>query len=236
MSEESRETSQPGTSQPGTQPTDIRIVGYCRTCGIGLDEANVRMANGTIYCADHVPQPDTASSSNGQQQTYQSAYAHSPYTAPPHAAGVGDASPGTAFLLGLIPGVGAIYNGQYLKGLVHIFILGLLFTAADHGGGALFGLMIPGFWFYMAFEAYHTARRKREGLPVDDFSGLDLGQHAGQRSQFPLVAVLLILFGIVFLLDNLDLLEFRRVIRFWPVGMIGIGLYMLYVRVAGGRS
>ncbi len=125
MSEESRETS-----QPTGQPTDIRIVGYCRTCGVGLDEANVRMANGTIYCADHVPVADATSNSNGQQQTYQSAYAHSPYTAPTPPPGVSDASPGTAFLLGMIPGVGAIYNGQYLKGLVHIFILGLLFTGS----------------------------------------------------------------------------------------------------------
>ena len=35
--------------------TDIKIVGYCRTCGTGLDEANVRNSNGTIYCAEHLP-------------------------------------------------------------------------------------------------------------------------------------------------------------------------------------
>lgn len=215
-------------SEETSQHAEIRIVGYCRTCGVGLDEANVRMANGTIYCAEHVPKGDAASSG---QQTYQSAYAHSPYTAPPQPPpGAGDASPGTAFLLGLIPGVGAIYNGQYLKGLVHIFILGLLFSAADHGGGPLFGLMIPGFWFYMAFEAYHTARRKREGLPVDDFSGLDIGKNA----QFPIVAVLLIVAGVVFLLDNLGILELYRIMRLWPLGLIVLGLYMLYVRTQGG--
>lgn len=215
-------------SEETSQHAEIRIVGYCRTCGVGLDEANVRMANGTIYCAEHVPTENAAP--GGGQQTYQSAYAHSPYTAPPPPPGMGDTSPGTAFLLGLIPGVGAIYNGQYLKGLVHIFILGLLFTAADHGGGALFGLMIPGFWFYMAFEAYHTARRKREGLPVDDFSGLDLGKNA----QFPVVAVLLIVFGVIFLLDNLGVLELRRIMRLWPAGLIALGLYMLYARTSGG--
>ena len=34
--------------------TEIKIVGYCRTCGTGLDEANIRTANGTIYCEEHV--------------------------------------------------------------------------------------------------------------------------------------------------------------------------------------
>ncbi len=64
----------------------------------------------------------------------------------------------------------------------------------------------------------------------------DLGRHPGKPSQFPLVAVLLIFFGVFFLLDNLGLLEIRSVIRFWPLGMIVVGIYMLYVRVAGGRS
>ena len=56
--------------------------------------------------------------------------------------------PGVAFVLGLIPGVGAIYNGQYAKGLIHVFILGMLFTIVgsnDVGGfEPLFGVLIPG--------------------------------------------------------------------------------------------
>jgi hypothetical protein len=114
---------------------------------------------------------------------------------------------------------------------VHVIILALLFMAMDNSGGGsepLFVLLIPGFWFYMAFEAYHTARRRRAGLPVDEFSGL-----AMNRSRFPIAAVLLIVFGVIFLLDNLGWLELRRVLKFWPVGMIALGVYLLYVRMAG---
>ena len=60
---------------------------------------------------------------------------------PPRDAG---ASPGLAFLLGLIPGVGAIYNGQYVKGLMHVVILGILISIVSSGsaGGMepLFGM------------------------------------------------------------------------------------------------
>jgi hypothetical protein len=201
--------------------TDIKIVGYCRTCGTGLDEANLRTANGTIYCAEHVPpelprRPEAAS----------------PYTAPPPPP-AGDGSPGAAFVLGMIPGVGAIYNGQYAKGIVHVVIVALLIMAADnsYGAGPLFALLIPGFWFYMAFEAYHTARRKRDGLPVDEFSGLGISE---QNSRFPVAAVLLIVFGILFLLNNLGLLYIRELMRYWPVAMIALGLYLLYARMKGG--
>ena len=148
---------------------------------------------------------------------------------------MGDGSPGAAFVLGMIPGVGAIYNGQYAKGMVHVIILAMLFMAADNSSGsaALFGLLIPGFWFYMAFEAYHTARRKKEGLPVDEFSSLGM---TDQPTRFPVAAVLLIVFGIIFLLDNLGFFQIRELMRFWPVGMIALGVYMLYERMTKGND
>jgi hypothetical protein len=143
-------------------------------------------------------------------------------------------SPGVAFVLGLIPGVGAIYNGQYAKGLIHVFILGMLFTIVgsnDVGGfEPLFGVLIPGFWAYMAFEAYHTAKLRQMGQPVDEFSSLV--PQGGSR--FPIAPVLLILLGVVFLLNNLELFELRRMLKYWPVMLIALGLYMLYLRMNSG--
>jgi len=217
---------------PQTQQAEIKIVGYCRTCGTGLDEANVRYAHGTVYCAEHVPKeapPYTQANASG-------AYSQSPYTAPAHSP-YSDASPGTAFVLGLIPGVGAIYNGQYAKGIVHIVILAMLIMAVDNGHGAgaeaLFGMLIPGFIAYMAFEAFHTAKRRREGLPVDEFSGLGMMPH---DSRIPVIPLLLIAFGIVFLLDNMGLFDLRDILKFWPVMMIGLGVYLLYARLGGNRN
>jgi hypothetical protein len=217
---------------PPSIPPEIPVVGYCRACGKALDSASVHTSHGTIYCAEHVPlEPPPASDGTG------SPYA-SPYTAStpppvPHA----DVSPGVAFVLGLIPGVGAIYNGQYAKGLIHVFIVGMLITLVssnDVGGfEPLFGMLIPGFWAYMAFEAYHTAKLRRLGQPVDEFSSLMPG-HGGSR--FPVAPILLIALGVVFLLNNLDIFELRRMLRFWPVMLIGLGLYMLYLRMAGPSS
>ncbi len=159
----------------------------------------------------------------------------SPYTAPAPPPIVNhDASPGLAFVLGLIPGVGAIYNGQYAKGLVHVIIIGLtisiLSNDAARGFEPLLGLLLAGFWFYMAFEAYHTARRRQQGLVVDEFSSL-LPMHGG--AGFPIAPVLLIVLGVVFLLNNLDLFHIERVIRYWPVLLIALGVFMLYARLTG---
>jgi TM2 domain-containing membrane protein YozV len=143
-----------------------------------------------------------------------------------------------AFVLGMIPGVGAIYNGQYGKGLVHVVILGLLITMADSGAAAGMGplifLMTAGFFFYMAFEAYHTAKKRQRGEGVDEFSSL-LPQ---KNSAGILVApALLIGVGVLLLLNNLGLLEVRQVLRYvFPVLLIAVGALMLFNRVSANRN
>ena len=109
---------------------------FCRNCGkpLGGDEK----AAASIYCSACATQ-----------------FASAPVS-PPAMAPVADpsASPGLAFLLGLIPGVGAIYNGQYAKGLAHVFIFGLLLSINEnhHGPEPLLVMLM------MAFTSFHSRR------------------------------------------------------------------------------
>ena len=75
-------------------------------------------------------------------------------------------------LLGFIPGVGAMYNGQFMKAFIHVVIFVLLILAANNISG-LFGILIAFAVIYMAFDAYKTAEAKRLGLPLPDPLGLD---------------------------------------------------------------
>jgi hypothetical protein len=161
----------------------------------------------------------------------------SPYTAPgyptPH---VPDESvhPGLALFLGLIPGVGAIYNAQYAKGLVHAVVFGLLVSAVanahNDGMAALIGIMIAAWVFYMAFEAYHTARNRRYGLAVEEFSGQFDFRTSGGR--FPAGAILLIGLGFILLLDTTDIISIDEFSKYWPIGLIVLGVWMLYSRLS----
>ena len=224
---------------------DARIIGYCRMCGKALAENDATAAEGTLYCAEHAPQAQAAASAGAAPPALQAEappfQAASPYAAPgqppPLPKTDPSISPPLAFVLGFIPGVGAVYNGQYAKGLLHVVIFGsiisILSSGAAQGFVPLFSLMIPTFVFYMAFEAYHTAKKRREGEMVDEFSGLV--QARGARSRFPLAPVLLIGFGLLFLLDNLDLLRIGRLLRYWPALLIGLGLYLLYERITESK-
>jgi serine/threonine protein kinase len=67
------------------------------------------------------------------------------------------------FLLGLIPGVGALYNGDYKKAAIHVGIFIALSALSDVATGSLgsaLGWVRFAFFFYMAFDAYHTAKQK----------------------------------------------------------------------------
>jgi Domain of unknown function (DUF5668) len=220
--------------------SEANIIGYCRVCGKALDETNATAAEGTLYCTEHAPQAQVSAPPPLPSEP------PSPYTAPAyHAAppplSKADArvSPGLAFILGFIPGVGAVYNGQYAKGLVHVVIFGsiisILSSGAARGYEPLFGLMIPTFVFYMCFEAYHTAKKRRDGEMVDEFSGL-VRRDSVAPSRFPLAPALLIAFGILFLLDNLEVLKIGRLLRYWPAALIVLGLYLLYERITETKN
>ncbi|MBZ5490477.1 MAG: DUF5668 domain-containing protein [Acidobacteriia bacterium] len=140
-----------------------QAVAYCRTCGKALCEECKRDVMGAIYC-----EPCIAARLQGANATTV------PGAVPPPApVGVpGAPNPMIAGFLGLIPGVGAMYNGQFVKAFAHVVIFVMLIIAANNIHWA-FGWMIAFFIFYMAFEAYKTAEAKRHGLPAPDPLGLD---------------------------------------------------------------
>ena len=201
--------------------TDVPAAAFCRSCGRALCADCRRVAEGPVYCAEHAP----ASAASG-------AGAPSYGTAPPP----GHSNPALAFLLGFIPGVGAIYNGQYAKGFVHVIIFGLMISIISsnsaHGLEALFGILIAVFVLYMPFEAYHTAQRRNQGEQVDEFSSLFHGSHRGHSGG----AVALIVVGAIFLLNTLGVVEMHQILRFWPVLLIAMGVNMLHSRLSGAAT
>lgn len=157
---------------------------------------------------------------------------------PPSSYALANVSPPLAFFLGLIPGVGAIYNGQYAKGLVHALIVGLVISIlnsrAVNGMEPIFAILLMVWWFYMAMEAYHTARKRQAGEPVDEYSSLiDFRSHKGQ---VPVAGIALIVLGIVLLLHTLDFLNFEYLVRYWPVLLIAAGVYLLWGRFFSGTA
>jgi len=144
--------------------SDTPAVAYCRTCGKPLCSACKHEVRGVVYCEDCI-----AARLGDTIPAAVPGVGGTPTVIMPVSSGP---SPGLAAILGFIPGVGAMYNGQFVKAIVHVGIFVTLIWATDHVND-LFGMGI-GFWvFYMVFDAYQTAKARLMGTTPPDPLGLD---------------------------------------------------------------
>ena len=88
----------------------------------------------------------------------------------------------------------------------------------------LVALMLVAFWVYMPFEAYHTARNRQMGQPVDEFSSLV--PHGAARN-FPIAPVILIGLGTAVAAEQSGDLRTAADAALLAVLLIGAGVYML---------
>lgn len=154
-------------------------------------------------------------------------------------------NPGTACALGFIPGLGAVYNGEYVKGLIHVIIFGGLIAIMSNSNNmpdgitAMIAIFFAIFYCYMPIEAYRTARAKRLGLPVTGFFGdtvtppvtpSEPGSGVVRRNHTG--SIILILVGVFLLLATSGVLSSRWMWNFWPLVLIAIGVALIFKRRA----
>jgi hypothetical protein len=209
---------------------DLAAVAFCRTCGKPLCSACTRDVRGVIYC-----EPCLAARLEGTAPA--AGFVPAPAAYPPP---VGTAprpassypNPAVAGILGAIPfGIGAVYNGQYAKGLAHMFIFGLLIYGAGHAGSLdwLFGVAIPFFVVYQIIEAVRTAKALQAGQPAPDPMGLNQTFSMGEKfdaGKIPVGAIVLIGLGVLFLLHTMGMN--LGLDRLWPLFLVFLGAWMFY--------
>src|SRR6266566_9392069 len=77
-------------------------------------------------------------------------------------------SPFVATLLSFVPGLGAAYNGQTSKAIVHFAIFASFFQMAVLTQGLQFFILgVLGTWLFAAVDACRTAQLMRAGLALD---------------------------------------------------------------------
>jgi hypothetical protein len=232
---------------------DIAPVAYCRTCGKPLCANCTRDVKGVIYCenclADRLQgvQPPALPPAAG--------FVSSPSA--PVTPGSGPNPAVAGILAGFFPfGVGAVYCGQYAKGLAHLVIFTLLVwgeSVIDNGGvNTILGLGIAFFYVWQIIDSVRTAKALQMGQPAPDPFGLAqaFGAEPAQpgpvtqpgqvteetrASRIPTAAVVLIGLGVLFLLQTAGVFEFGWN-RLWPFFLIGLGIWMFAVRMGAVGS
>ncbi len=198
--------------------SDVDAVGYCRNCGKAMCPACVRPVRDVLYCEEclaaivGIPAPAPAVAPPPVESQYQMPASDLPAASPSHTR----SSPVLAFFLGFLPGMGAFYNEQYGKGMIHLAIFLVLFISGIDGGmsggaEAALWICVAGLWVYMPVDAYRTAKARQAGA---------------------IGPILLIGAGVLLLLHNFDWFPWYRISQFfWPAVLIGAGVLMMRNRL-----
>ncbi|MGH9592155.1 MAG: B-box zinc finger protein, partial [Bryobacteraceae bacterium] len=120
---------------------EVDATGYCRNCGKALCPACTREVRGMLYCesclADLLSRPQPTQ---------------------------GGGNPALATLLGFVPGLGAVYNAQYMKALVHVLVFAAFvgFLSGGHPDWMypVGGILLSAFIVYMAIDANRSAKAR----------------------------------------------------------------------------
>ena len=176
MVDETPQSTGAAGPERATEPRDS-ILAYCQQCGRGLTASTQRRVGTGIFCEPCAAVRMSQASGWTPVNTATSYSAGSPNMSASSTAG--EPNPMFAGFLGLIPGVGAMFNGQYAKGVIHLIVFVVLVSLADHAYW-VFWWFVWGWIFYQAFEAYHTAQARRDGQPLPDpFGWNELGERLG---------------------------------------------------------
>ena len=130
-------------------------------------------------------------------------------------------SPKRAAVCALIPGMGAVYNNEYLKAITFFAVFAALVMMADNVHN-VFGFGSFAFLIFTMFDSYRVAEAKTlarvEGEAVTKAQSPDKTV-AGW-------GIFLIFLGVLFMLQNMIPYHFLQ--RMWPLVFIILGGYLVY--------
>jgi hypothetical protein len=219
--------------------SDQAAVAFCRTCGKPLCNQCTRDVRGVIYCEsclaarmEGAPVAPGSIPAAGFTPLAQPVYTPVGSTVPPTpSSGPNPAVAG--ILAGFFPiGVGAVYNGQYAKGLSHLVIMVLLILGVSSNLPwfviTVLGISMGFFYVYQIIDAVRSAHAIQAGQPAPDPFGLAQTFGAGEKfesTKVPAGAAILIGLGVLFLLHTAGFFEFGLE-RFWPLILIFLGVWL----------
>lgn len=142
------------------------------------------------------------------------------------------------FLAGILsaifPGTGALYNGDYLRGVIFIILFAGLVTMQTKSGVQPFAaLILAGFYFFQIIDAVHGARMINLASEVASETRVEVSRPAQTEVRGSLFwGLFLIGLGVIFLLANFEVILYESIFDFWPLIIIVIGLKLIFEAAA----
>ena len=141
-------------------------------------------------------------------------------------------APWIAAILAGCPGLGAIYNGSYARGIAFFLAVAVAMKLADRGGD-LWGFAVVFLWLFNVIDAYREARLIRAGRADDREAARE--RPATSIAEGLGLGLLLLVVGVVATLDELGW-DVAWLYDLWPLGLVIAGGWFVFVSIRRLRA
>ena len=139
-------------------------------------------------------------------------------------------SPRRAALCAIIPGLGAVYNSEYLKAVTYFAVWAALIMMSNRISG-VFGFGAFVFVIFTIFDAYRSAEAMvRQRLKPEEAAEADPHQDKTIIGW----GIILMVLGVIFFLQNI--LPYYFMNHLWPLIFILLGAYLVFRALQNRRS
>ncbi len=144
-------------------------------------------------------------------------------------------SPRLAMALSLFPGLGNLYNGLYLRGLIQFLIVASLMDLLDKAGSPFFGMAMVFFWAFNILDAYRQSVLINHGYS-QDLGLLDMPDRPRPGQGGLVAGVILTLIGIVAFVEEFINIDLEWLYDFWPLALVGVGVWLIVASIRERRK
>lgn len=177
---------------------------FCSACSRPLCHECAHQIKGKVYCQDCLV--------SGAE-----------WAAAVKGVGVPSDAPKRAALFSLIPGMGAVYNSEYLKAITYFAVFAALMIMGERIHG-IFGFGAFVFLIFTMFDSYRTAEANMRNRFV---SGEAVPLRSAKDRSPVSWGVFLIVLGFVLMLQNM--IPYYFLSRIWPLVFVLFGGYLVYI-------
>ena len=143
-----------------------------------------------------------------------------------------------ALLSAILPGSGFFYLGLITRGFAYMLIFAVLIAVevdiSEYSSYTmeivLCGLTIAGFYIFQIIDSFNAAPRTRK------LKATTSTREAPAETPSMFGSVLILVLGVVFQLESLDMLEFYQIARLWPVILIAVGFHVIISHQSAGKK
>ena len=149
-------------------------------------------------------------------------------------------APALAAILSLMPGLGQVYVGYYVRGFINVVVVASTITLLANGTpqnsmAPFFGLFLSFFWLYNMIDAWRIASLYNEALLAARSGEMKIDLPLPNAGGAMVGGIVLVALGLLLFLNTMFGMPLDWLREWWPLAPLGFGVYLITQAVKDRR-